>query len=119
MAFRRRSDSERAQSAGPSLKEHSPGWYLKEKYAKRAKVAASFCFLVILVLVVVYDFRLTVRESVVENLIQVSAGLSAFCLALPLFLKVFQSRQTFWKSFLLLLPSHCINCGFCCRRITA
>jgi hypothetical protein len=110
MSFRRRNDAERQHGEEKNWRDNQRGWYLNENYARWGKVSANFSFLIVLLVVIIYNFSVTIRESVVENMIQVSAALSAFCLALPLFLKDFQAKRTYWKSFLVLSTIFMVCC---------
>ena len=84
-------------------KEPSPSiWFLSESALEKSTIAATTAFSFILVIVWLLKASFLVDQSDVHTTVQISAGLGALSLAVPLFLRDFKIQETLWKSFLIL-----------------
>lgn len=82
--------------------DYSPNLYLSEFAGNISRLVASFSMTIIIILIWAFDIHSVVEKSDIQNILQMSVGLGAFAVAIPLLLKDFKVEETFWKSFLLL-----------------
>lgn len=114
MPFRRYYGNERDESR--MRQEESPRpftWYLSDSAVEVSIVGATIGFSLILVIVWLLNARFLVDQSDIQTAVQISAGLGALSLAVPLFLRDFRVQETLWRSFLIIsaifLISTCIG----------
>jgi hypothetical protein len=114
MPFRRYYNNERNESR--IRKEEIPppfAWYLSDFAVEASIAGATIGFSVILIIVWLLKACFLVEQSDIQTAVQISAGLGALSLAIPLFLRDFRVQETLWMSFLILstifLISTCVG----------
>jgi hypothetical protein len=94
-------------------KQSPPIWYLSEPALETSIIGATITFSFIFIIVWLLKASFLVDQSDIQTTVQISAGLGALSLAVPLFLRDFEVQKTLWKSFLILssifLISTCIG----------
>lgn len=95
-------------------KKPSPSiWHVSESALEKSIIGATITFSFIFVIVWLLRASFLVDQSDIQTTVQISAGLGALSLAVPLFLRDFKVQKTLWKSFLILssifLISTCIG----------
>ena len=88
-------------------------WYLSDFAVEASIAGATIGFSVILIIVWLLKASFLVEQSDIQTAVQISAGLGALSLAIPLFLRDFRVQETLWMSFLILstifLISTCVG----------
>lgn len=112
MPFRRYYVNERDESR--MRREESPRPFTLSDSAVEVSIAgATIGFSLILVIVWLLNARFLVDQSDIQTAVQISAGLGALSLAVPLFLRDFRVQDTLWRSFIIIsaifLISTCIG----------
>lgn len=114
MPFRRYYNNERNESHVRREEIPAPfAWYLSDFAVEASIAGATIGFSVILIIVWLLKASFLVEQSDIQTAVQISAGLGALSLAIPLFLRDFRVQETLWMSFLILstifLISTCVG----------
>jgi hypothetical protein len=83
-------------------KPRSSVWYLSQSALEKSIIGATITFSFIFAIVWLVRASFLVDQSDIQTTVQISAGLGALSLAVPLFLKDFKIQETLWKSFMIL-----------------
>lgn len=94
--FKEPNDFHRKKKSDPST------WHLSESALEKSTIGATIAFSIILVIIWFLRASFLVDQSDIQTTVQIAAGLGAFSLAVPLFLRDFKVQKILWKSFLIL-----------------
>jgi hypothetical protein len=101
MSFNKRRNNNEGQYQPPQEKA-KPSFIISNKSFQVASLISSTSITLLFVIVFIAKITYSISEGDIQNLCQITAGLSGLTLAIPLFLKDFDVSSNFWKQFYLI-----------------
>ncbi|GHT72504.1 hypothetical protein AGMMS50262_01390 [Bacteroidia bacterium] len=96
---RGRNDNNREQQFSEKKKAK---FQVSDKSFRKATLVSSLTITVFVFTLFIIKAAFAISESDIQTICEITAGLSAFALAIPLFLKDFDITSNFWKQFYLI-----------------
>jgi hypothetical protein len=101
MAFNKRRNNNEGQHQ-PLPEKLKSGFIISDKSFYTATFISSLTITALLIILVVIKVAYAISETDIQSICQITAGLSGLTLAIPLFLKDFDVKSSFWRQFYLI-----------------
>jgi hypothetical protein len=101
MAFNKRRNNNEGQHQ-PLPEKPKSGFIISDKSFYTATYISSLTISLFLIILVVIKVAYSISETDIQSICQITAGLSGLTLAIPLFLKDFDVKSSFWRQFYLI-----------------
>jgi hypothetical protein len=101
MAFNKRRNNNEGQHQ-PLPEKPKSGFIISDKSFYIATFISSLTITLLLIILVEIEVAHAISETDIQSICQITAGLSGLTLAIPLFLKDFDVKSSFWRQFYLI-----------------